>query len=68
MTETAVQTLEDQLKSMVSAGQIRYNQMLNVLQALPATTPLDTLTAEQVAIINIKLAENDQDDCEYCSG
>jgi hypothetical protein len=67
MEQTILNTLEDQLKSMVSAGQIKYNQMLRVMEALPGSTPLNTLTAEQVAIINIKLNEP-EDECEFCSG
>lgn len=68
MIDTALQTLEDQLKAMMSAGQIRYNQMLNVMDSVPGTTPLNELTAEQVALINIKLSAPEQDDCEFCSG
>jgi hypothetical protein len=68
MTEAALQTLEDQLKAMISAGQIRYNQMLNVMDSVPGNTPLSELTAEQVALINIKLSASDQEDCEFCSG
>ena len=68
MTGTSTQTLEDQLKSMIAAGQIRYNQMLNLLDAVPRNTPLDALTAENVAMINIKLTAPDQKDCVFCSG
>jgi hypothetical protein len=68
MTDTVLNTLEDQLKAMVSSGQIRYKQMLNVIGSVPADTPLNSLTAEQVAMINIKLAAPEEDDCEFCSG
>ena len=68
MAEIALNTLEDQLKSMVSRGEIRYKQMLNVVNSVPAETPLDQLTAEQVALINIKLSAPEEDDCEFCSG
>ncbi|MEX1188406.1 MAG: hypothetical protein WED33_04050 [Bacteroidia bacterium] len=68
MTETLLNTFEDQLKTMVSSGQIRYKQMLNVIGSVPADTPLDSLTAEQVALVNIKLSAPEEDDCEFCSG
>jgi hypothetical protein len=68
MTDTILNTLEDQLKAMVSSGQIRYKQMLNVIGSVPAETPLNSLTAEQVAMINYKLAAPEEDDCEFCSG
>jgi len=61
-------TLEDQLKAMLEARQIRFNQMLKVLDAIPGDTSLSTLTNEQVALINLKLASSGEDECETCSG
>lgn len=52
---------------MVASGQIRYNQLLKVLDALPGDTALNALSSEQVALINIKLNEP-EDECEFCSG
>ncbi|MCB0819877.1 MAG: hypothetical protein KDC13_04585 [Bacteroidetes bacterium] len=67
MEQTILNTLEDQLKAMVSSGQIRYNQMLKVMEALPGDTALNALTQEHVALINLKLNEP-EDECEFCSG
>jgi hypothetical protein len=67
MEQIVLNTLEDQLRAMVASGQIRYNQLLKVLDALPGDTALNALSSEQVALINIKLSEP-EDECEFCSG
>lgn len=61
-------TLEDQLKAMLEARQIRFNQMLKVLDAIPGDTSLQALTGEQVALINLKLSSSGEEECETCSG
>ncbi len=61
-------TLEDQLKALLEARQIRFNQMLNVLDSVPGGTHLNALTTEQVALINLKLSSSGEEECETCSG
>jgi hypothetical protein len=67
MEQILLKTLEDQLKAMVASGQIRFSQLIKVLEFLPGETALTSLTNEQVALINIKLNEP-EDECEFCSG